>query len=219
MSKCVICGDKFTAKYSTFEKHCENIDCKVKWTLEIVSKKKLKDKKEIKQSWKEKLILKDKLKTLTEWHNDLQKEINAIIREIDKCHPCISSQRPLGKSYDAGHLFGRQSNPHIRYHLFNIFAQSVHDNQYKSGNQLEFVDGIELTFGTEIKDYCLSLKGLPELKLTREEIKEKIPIARSILKWVKLQDRKFTITERAALRIKFNQEIGIYGSIKISVLL
>lgn len=212
MAKCTICGNKFVPKYSSLEKYCSNIDCKVKWALSVVSIKKQKEEKEIKQSWnKEKLILKDKLKTLSDWHKELQKEINSIIREIDKSHPCISSQRPLGKSYDAGHLFGRQSNPHIRYHLFNIFAQSVHDNQWKSGNPLDFVEGIEFTFGKDIKDYCLSLKGLPDLKLSIEEIKEKIPIARGIVKWLKLQDRKFTTSERIELRMKFNHEIGIYS--------
>ena len=152
----------------------------------------------------------EKLKTLSDWNNDLQKEINLIVRLIDKNHPCISSNRNLGNSYDAGHLFGRQSNPHIRYHLFNIFAQSVHDNQHKSGNQLAFVDGIEKTFGVEIKNYCLSLKGLPILKLSILEIKDKIVICRRIVKWLKKEDRKFSIQERILLRIKFIEVIGLY---------
>ena len=152
----------------------------------------------------------EKLKTLSDWHKDLQKEINLIIRIIDKDHPCISSNRNLGNSYDAGHLYGRQSNPHIRYHLFNIFAQSVHDNQHKSGNQLAFIDGIEKTIGVEIKNYCLSLKGLKILKLSIDEIKDKIVIARSISKWLKKEDKKFSVQERILLRIKFTEEIGLY---------
>ncbi len=211
MPKCQICLDKFIANYFN-QKHCEKIDCKVQWSMQVVAKQKLANENKRKQEFrKEKKVLTEKLKTLTDWHNDLQKEMNSIVRTLDANHPCMSSQRNLGKNFDAGHLFSRGSNPHIRYHLFNIFAQSVHDNQYKSGNQLEFVNGIELTFGTEIKDYCLSLKGLPELKLSAEEIKEKIPLARGILKWLKLQDRKFTIEERISLRRKFNNEIGIYA--------
>lgn len=211
MPKCKICGDKFETKYF-LQKHCENIDCKVKFAMSVVAKQKIAKEKKAKQDYtKEKLKAKENLKTLTEWHNDLQREINSIVRAIDKDHLCISSQRGLGKSFDAGHLFSRGSNPHIRYHLFNIFAQSVHDNQWKSGNQLDFVDGIESTFGKEIKEYCLSLKGFPDLKLSIEEIKEKIQIARSILKWVKLQDRKFSLEERISLRRKFNLELGIYN--------
>lgn len=153
---------------------------------------------------------KDRLKTRSDWESDLQKEINLIVRLIDKGHPCISSGRNLGKSYDAGHLMGRQSHPQIRYHLFNIFSQSVHDNQWKSGNQLEFVSGIEKTFGVEVKDYCLSLKGFEPLKLTIDEINEKISIAKGLVKWLKLQDRKFTVSERLELRVKFNKELNIY---------
>jgi len=211
MPRCLNCREKFEPKIF-LQKYCDKVDCKVQYAMSVVAKQKQeKLKKAKKESAHEKQVLKEKLKTLTEWHNDLQKEINAIVRTIDFGHPCISSQRSLGKSYDAGHLFGRQSNPHIRYHLFNIFAQSVHDNQWKSGNQLDFVDGIESTFGPETKEYCLSLKGLPELKLSVDEIKEKIPIARGILKWLKLQDRKFSVAERISLRKEFNQKIGLYN--------
>jgi len=210
--KCKICRNRFTPIRSSLEPTCQDDNCRTQWAMSVIEKRKEKHLKEKKQAWsKEKLEIKEKLKSMTDWHNDLQKEINSIIRFIDKDHPCISSQRLLGKSYDAGHLFGRQSNPHIRYHLFNIFAQSVHDNQWKSGNQLDFVDGIEKTFGSEIKDYCLSLKGFPELKMSINDIKEKIPIARSILKWIKLQDRKFTTEERLSLRVEFNKKLGIYG--------
>lgn len=180
--------------------------------MSVVEKNKAKETLKKKREWtKEKIELKEKLKTLTEWHNDLQKEVNYIVRLIDRNHPCISSGRPLGKSYDAGHLYSRGSNPQIRYHLFNIFAQSVHDNQWKSGNQLDYIDGIEKTFGSDIKDYCLSLKQLPEIKLTIDEIKEKIPIARRIIKYLKLQDRKFSTKERIELRKRFNEELGIYN--------
>ncbi|MFM9825338.1 recombination protein NinG [Flavobacterium sp.] len=208
--KCEICLSNPIGKWFN-AKTCDEVDCKVKHAIKIVEKQKIAKAKKVKQEWsKEKIDLKDKLKTITDWQNDLQKEINLIVRTLDKDHPCISSQRNLGKSYDAGHLFGRQSNPHIRYHLFNIYAQSVHDNQWKSGNQLEFVNGIELTFGSEIKEYCLSLKGLPTCKLSIDEIKEKIQISRGIVKWLKLQDKKFSIKERIYYRDKFNKEIGIY---------
>lgn len=211
MPRCIICKTKFEPTYF-LQKHCSNEDCKVKWAMSVVEKNKAKETLKKKREWtKEKIELKEKLKTLTEWHNDLQKEVNYIVRLIDRNHPCISSGRPLGKSYDAGHLYSRGSNPQIRYHLFNIFAQSVHDNQWKSGNQLDYIDGIEKTFGSDIKDYCLSLKQLPEIKLTIDEIKEKIPIARRIIKYLKLQDRKFSTKERIELRKRFNEELGIYN--------
>lgn len=211
VKKCKICKEKFEPKNVSTEVVCGNYDCKVEYAMQVVAKNKINKEKAIKkQNAKEKSELKEKLKTLSDWHSDLQKEINTIVRLIDKEHPCISSQRPLGKSYDAGHLFGRQSNPHIRYHLFNIWAQSVHDNQWKSGNQLDFVNGIEKTFGSPIKDYCLSLKGLPSLKLTIEQIKEFIPKAREVVKHLKLDDRKYSNFERLSLREEYNLYIGIH---------
>lgn len=209
--KCLECGEKFVPKNVSTEKVCGNYECRVEYALKIVEKNKVsKEKLEKRKRAEEKNLLKEKLKTISDWHNELQREVNTIVRLIDKNHPCISSQRSLGKSYDAGHLFGRQSNPHIRYHLFNIFAQSVHDNQWKSGNQLDFVDGIEKTFGTEIKEYCLSLKGLPSLKLSIDEIKEIIPKARQIVKHLKQDNKTYSIKERVELRKEYNEFLSIY---------
>jgi hypothetical protein len=206
MPRCLNCKSKFTPTYF-LAKFCNDEKC-----LDAsIQYARAKVKQNASKVWqKEKQTLKTALKTLTDWNNDLQKEVNLIVRLIDKGHPCISSQRPLNKSADAGHLYSRGSNPQIRFHLFNIFAQSVHDNQWKSGNVLDFVNGIELIFGIEIKDYCLSLKGLKETKLTVDDLKEKISIARSIVKWLKLQDRIFTNADRIELRKEFNLKLGIY---------
>lgn len=211
LKTCKICKEKFEPKNVSTEVVCQKYDCKVDYAMQIVAKNKAsKEKEQKRKNTQETKKAREELKTLSDWHSDLQKEINTIVRLIDKDHPCISSQRPLGKSYDAGHLYGRQSNPHIRYHLFNIWAQSVHDNQHKSGNQLEFVYGIEKTFGTQIKDYCLSLKGLPSLKLSINQIKEFIPKAREVVKHLRLDDRKYTNFERLSLREEYNLYIGIY---------
>lgn len=152
----------------------------------------------------------EKLETKTDVEKKLQKEINKLVRILDKGHYCISSGRSLGKNYDAGHLYSVGSNAQIRFHLFNIFAQSVHDNQYKSGNGLEYAERLKELFGEEVQLYCLSLKGYPSINLEKHEIKEKTTIARRIVKWLELQDRRFSLKERIELREKFNKEIGIY---------
>jgi hypothetical protein len=206
MPKCKVCKTVFKPKYNTLEQVC-SVKCAIIYAKE---KERIKTANLKREENKKTKVLKENLKTLSEWKNDLQKEINTIVRLIDKDHLCISSQKPLGKSYDAGHMYSRGAHPHIRYHLFNIWAQSVHDNQYKSGNQLDYVSNLELIFGTEIKDYCLSLKSLPPLHITIEQIKETIPKARSIIKWLKLQDRQFTLSERIELRKRFNIELNIY---------
>lgn len=211
-SNCIYCRKKFTQKTFNY-RYCESspeclaagkefqLNARIKSALNKVRS----DKKEKFKAMKE------NVKTLSQWKNDLQKEINAIVREIDKGHPCISSNRNLGKSFDAGHFLGRQAFPEVRYNLMNIYAQSVEQNQHKSGNPIGFMQGLEQTFGKEHLKLVMAFKSHPELRITIEEIKEKIPICRSILKWLKLQDRKFTTSERIELREKFNLEIGIYN--------
>lgn len=210
MSKCKICSEKFEPKYF-LQKVCENIDCKVKWSIQVVAKQKQIKERERKQSWnKEKLELKEKLKSLSDWKNDMQREINVLIREIDKKHPCIATGTYNGQMH-AGHYFSVGSNPTLRFHLENIWLQSMHSNSWKSGDTIRYQQGIIETFGKDYLEYMNSLKSIEPLKLTIEDIKLKIPLVRSLIKWVKLQDRKFTNDERVFLRKEFNDKIGLYN--------
>lgn len=210
MPKCKICGEKFTPKFSSFEKTCQEIDCKTQWAMTEVAKQKTAKEKKVKQDWnKEKLEMKEKLKTLSDWKADLQKEINAIVREIDNYYPCIATGSFEGKR-NAGHYASIGSNATLRFHLENIWIQSEHSNSWKAGDTLRYQQGIINTFGKDYLDYMDSLRNIPPLKLSIEEIKEAIPKARSILKWLKLQSRKFTTEERIELRRKFNNDLNIY---------
>lgn len=202
--KCLNCKEKFIPVNQT------NTVCSTKCAIEY-SKAAQKKKKE--NEWKkEKAVLKDKLKTKSDYEKELQKEINTIVRLIDKGFVCISTKKPLNDKYDAGHFYSVGSNPTIRFNLFNIYAQSVYANQYLSGDQINFLDGLRHYYGNEHAEYVLRLKSeFKVLKLSIEEIKEKISISRSIVKWLKLQDRVFTTDERLELRIRFNYELGIYG--------
>jgi len=211
MAKCYICKNKFTPIRSSLEKTCQEIDCRTQWAMQVVEKQKQKQAKEKKQSWtKEKLEMKDKLKTLSDWKNDLQKEINAIIREIDKGHGCIATGSHSGQQH-AGHYFSVGANSTLRFHLENIWLQSMHSNSWKGGDTIRYQEGIITLYGKNYLDYLNSLQSIKPLQLSKSDIEEKIPIARGILKWLKLQNRKFTNEERLELRIKFNKEIGIYG--------
>ena len=168
-------------------------------------------KKKKKEKWnKEKIKLKSELETKSELERKLQKEINLIVRLLDKGHECISSGRELGKSYDAGHLYTTKAQPTIRFHLFNIFAQSVHDNQHKSGNELEYFLRLEEVFSKEFQDFVLTLKQIQPLHLSKDDLREITSNARSIVKWLKLQDRTYTREERIQLRSDFNTRLGIY---------
>lgn len=210
MGKCKICGEKFAPKFSSFEKTCQLDNCRTQWAMSEVKKQKTAKEKKVKQDWnKEKLEMKEKLKTLSDWKADLQKEINAIVREIDREHGCIATGDKNGLM-TGGHYASVGSNPSIRFHLENIWIQSMHSNSWKSGDTIRYQDGIIKTFGKDYLDYMDSLRNIPPIKLSIEEIKEAIPKARSILKWCKLQSRKFTTEERIELRRKFNNELNIY---------
>ena len=218
-SNCKFCKVKFDQKIFNY-RYCESTpECKEAGTeaKNILIKKamdKVKASKD-KKAKTETKALREKLKTLSDWKNDLQKEINLIVRLIDFKHPCISSGRPLGKSYDAGHFLGRQAYPEVRYHLMNIYAQSVEQNQHKSGNVIGFMEGLEQVFGKVHLESVMALKSYPALRITIEEIKEKISIARSIVKWLKLQEREFTTIERLELRRSINNQIGIYEELYV----
>ena len=176
----------------------------------FVDQNKIKFRKEVKakdrQETKEK---KEKLKTLGQYKNDLQKEINTIVRLIDKGHPCIATKSHNGKQ-NAGHYIGVGSNDTLRFHLENIWLQSEHSNMWKSGDTLRYQDGIVSLYGKDYLERLNGFKSIKPIKLTVDDIKEKISICRGIIKWLKLQDRMFDKVERMQLRIKFNKEIAIY---------
>jgi hypothetical protein len=83
------------------------------------------------------------LATIPELIKEAQREFNWFIRERDRRAgvPCISSGRPLdwsGNGVDAGHYRSVGAASHLRFDERNCHAQSKHDNQYKSGNVVEY---------------------------------------------------------------------------------
>jgi len=210
---CKNCRTKFTAKIFNY-RYCESTpECKEAGneSKNILIKKAMEKVKVSKQkkSREETKVLREKLKTLSDWKNDLQKEINAIVREIDKGHPCIATGTMEGKR-NAGHYISIGANQTLRFHLENIWNQSEHSNMWKSGDTIRYQEGIIKLYGKVYLEYLNSLKSLKSINISIHEIQIAISKARGILKWLKLQDRIFTTEERVDLRKKFNLEIGIY---------
>lgn len=204
MRKCKICGDKYEPKHSSLEP-CPKYECRLKLAEKIIPKAK---KQVEKQHFDE---LKEKVKTHSDWKKELQAIINTIVRNIDKGHPCISSGRPLNAKYDCGHRFHASGNSHITFNLLNLFAQSVEQNQYKSGNPDGYDKGLLQTFGTDILNEVHDLKSKYHgLIIDTQMIKDALPIAKSILKAVIAENRVYSTEDRIALRKKFNKMIGIY---------
>lgn len=203
--QCKECGEPFTPTYSSLQFVCGPV-C----SLAYVRKQ---NEKKAKADWaKEKREIKENIKTKSDFEKELQKEINTIVRVLDAGFLCISTGKPLNSKFDAGHLYSCGSNPSIRFNLFNIYAQSVHANQWLSGDQLNFIDGIKTHYGEEVCELSLGLKAkYPVLKLTVDELKEATYKARGIVKYLKLQDRQFSKEERVSLRKEINEKLGIYN--------
>lgn len=202
--KCKICKEIFTPVQ--FAQSVCNYKCA------IIHSNNLKKQKE-QREWKvNKAILKDNIKTLSDYAKDLQKEVNTIVRLIDKGTQCISTLKPLNDKYDAGHFYSVGSNPALRFNLDNIHAQSVYANQYLSGDQINYINGLSEVYGIEYKEYVINIKRQYNLiKLTKDNYTEKITIARGLIKWLKLQDKKYSVKERIELRKKINNSLGIYN--------
>ena len=86
---------------------------------------------------------KEKIKTIPDLIKEAQREFNAYVRARDRHRgfPCISSGRILdwsGNAVDAGHYRSVGAAPHLRFDERNCHAQSKHDNQWKSGNVVDY---------------------------------------------------------------------------------
>jgi len=96
----------------------------------------------------------DKLKRIPDLIKEAQIEFNKFIRLRDQLagHACISSWRPLdwsGNGVDAGHYRSTGAASHLRFTEDNCHAQSKHDNQYLSGNAVDYRIGLIARIGLE----------------------------------------------------------------------
>lgn len=138
----------------------------------------------------------------------VQPIINEIARLIDYGQPCIATGH-FGKM-NGGHYHAVGTNRTISLHLDNIHIQSFHSNHFKSGDNKKYREGLVRVYGEEYANYVDSLNSIPAIHLSKNdliEIKEKASSIRSRLK----KDLKIrTPDERIELRIKINEELGIY---------
>lgn len=86
---------------------------------------------------------KEALKRIPDLIKEAQIVFNAFIKARDRLagYPCVSSGRVLdwsGNMVDAGHYRSTGAASHLRFNEDNCHAQSKHDNQYKSGNAVEY---------------------------------------------------------------------------------
>ena len=203
--KCKQCKSKFIPKYFN-QKYCLINDECIKAHVESAKKVQIRVNK------KENQVKKLELKPKSYWLAILQKEINQIVRLIDKDCPCISSGRPYRSDDQAGHFYSVGSTPALRFNLLNLWSQSIKDNMHNSGNLLNYretlvkFDIIDLIESERLK--------YPTLKLSIEEIKQAISKAKIVKKvMLELNSNVFnprSVVKRVELRQEFNRYLEIY---------
>jgi hypothetical protein len=203
IKKCKTCKKEFEP-IKQIQPRC--FSCTLEFARKVVTKQRNDAKKIERQRMKKSLMGK------SDYEQDLQRKINLLIRLIDVNCPCVSSG--LFGKMSAGHRFSVGSNNSIRFNLFNIWIQSFHDNFYNSGNP----DGYD-KFLKENNIYEL-VHEVPEkykfIKLSKEELIEKIELVKGIIKELKNLNKtldiksKRTIEARIYLRKRYNKELGIY---------
>jgi len=158
--KCCGCKDRFDKE--TMSKHPNGWFHSIECVIQYARKKK---DKQIAKSKREE-IKKIKKRKSDFYANDTKtRKANAkfhchrYIRERDKNDSCICCDLPLGKNYDAGHFLESGNNSALRYDEDNIHGQSVHCNQYKGGNPVEYQKRLRLKIGDKRVDSLLDNKG------------------------------------------------------------
>jgi 5-methylcytosine-specific restriction endonuclease McrA len=206
--KCKCCKELFKPT-NTLQIVC-SLPCALKLMPEL---NRLKQAKEAKV---QKDILKENVKGIGGYRTDLQKELNHIARLIDANCNCISCGY-LTDAVDGGHYRSVSSDNSLRWHLMNIFLQCkrCNDPKRKGGNSAGYVDGLIKNFGRDIFEQIIDLKvQYPFIKLDIVTLKEKIAIARQIVKELKEANQVDSLPRktdlRIELRVKFNKLLGIY---------
>lgn len=201
---CKYCKEKFTP-VKQFQATCfPPKNCSWEYAKLLQAKKQKKDN----QVWKKEGL--EKLKKKAEWENELQSLINHIARLIDHNQPCIATGATTGKR-NGGHRYSVGSNSTIRFNLHNIHIQSEHSNSWKGGDNDRFDLGLIRVYGSDYCDFVRSLNQTPPINLTVETLKDKIIIARLIVKELKELGNTYKPKERTDLRNEYNQRLGIYS--------
>jgi hypothetical protein len=145
-SRCKFCRVKFTPEERErgLRLHADCIGPFAESTASRIERKRVAKAKQLKAlDAKQTRERKAAIKTIPDLIKEAQREFNSYCRERDRLagFPCISSGRRLdwsGNGVDAGHYRSVGAAPHLRFDERNCHAQSKHDNQWKSGNVVEY---------------------------------------------------------------------------------
>jgi hypothetical protein len=93
-----------------------------------------------------------------------------------------------------------------------MYSQSVADNNHLSGNLLEYREMLEKLNLYDL--YLEQKRKYPTLKISKEEIKEAIQNAKSVILELKMKNQEEllprTTEKRVELRLKYQKRLNIY---------
>ena len=169
--------------------------------------RKIQSKKIEREKRREVIEAKKKIKTKSQWERQLQGKINEIVRLIDFDKGCISCEHGWTdlwtRQRHAGHRWSRGAYPELKFNLFNEFTQCSVCNNFLSGNETEYDKGLIKHYGNEMYQKVMELsENTKPLKLTIEDIQDKITIANEILREIK-SGKDYT-------REEINSKLNIY---------
>jgi hypothetical protein len=207
MKKCKSCKKPFYPSKTT-QSVC-SLGCAVKLAEQKEGKMVLRraEKEGIKQ-------LAISLKTLGDYKKELQIEVNKIVRLIDEGCVCISCGINYGQ-FQAGHYRSVGGWDNLRFNLHNNFNQCAQCNNQKSGNLVNYREGIVHTFGDSQMAYMDNLNVIYSIvKLNKDELAERTKTAKKIVKELielnKSAKLPRTAEDRIALRTNYNTQLKIY---------
>lgn len=204
--KCKICKCKFEPKNVTTEVVCSQYECKVAYAMQVVDKNRLdKEKERRRKNAEEKKKMRD---NITNWKNELQDEVNLIVRLLDKDLACLA-KGIYANQFHAGHIFSRGSNQTIRYNLHNIHRQSAQSNHFQNEDGL-LREGLVNEYGQDYMEFISALRRTPKLEYSNQEFHELTLKARKISSKLTKLDDVYSLNKRIELRNQINLELGIY---------
>lgn len=160
--RCKNCKEKFEPIRFN-QKYCLKDEC-VRVFVQVVKEK----------TWKQtKAKMKNDIKTNSDWMKEAQKVFNQYIRLRDKNQTCISCGSKLGSKYDAGHFYSMGGHKAVTFDEDNVHAQCVACNQFKSGNLINYREGLIKRIG-EAKLNDLNQRANQTRKYSNDELQELI---------------------------------------------
>lgn len=205
--KCKICGDyyritsrEYQSKAEAIRKSCSKPECIAKSFKNHFAKEKKRKEKQEKAAWK---LRKQKWEHELEVakRDDLQNEVNRIVRLIDQGMPCLANPTYNNTRLEAGHVFPRSGAPGIRYNLWNIHSQGNNSNRSQK-DDAKMRDGLVKRYGEKRLEYLeTERQKYPVIKEIDFDRTEATKIARQIIReWEK----------NPMTRDEVNEALGIY---------